>query len=123
MLTRRLAAAAAQGARPILFAATAPQVHGGDYIGPAGRSGLGGPPARVRSSDRSHDPELARRLWQVSEEMTGVRFNLPAGTRSPRDSPETIRGSKSPHRAEIRQVVTRQVALQLIQLIFTRPFS
>ncbi len=70
-------------ALPILFAATSPQVRGGAYIGPGARSGLRGPPARVRSSDRSHDPELARRLWQVSEEMTGVHFSFPAAyTRS-----------------------------------------
>jgi len=82
-LTRRLAATPAQGAQPILYAATSPQVRGGDYIGPGGRSGLRGPPARVRSSDRSHDLELARRLWQVSEEITGVHFSFPAaGTRS-----------------------------------------
>jgi NAD(P)-dependent dehydrogenase (short-subunit alcohol dehydrogenase family) len=81
-LTRRLAATPAQGAHPILYAATSPRVRGGDYIGPAGRSGLWGPPARVWSSGQSHDPELARRLWQVSEEMTGVRFSFPAaGTR------------------------------------------
>jgi len=81
MLTMHLAATPAQGARPILYAATSPDVRGGDYIEP--RSGLRGPPARVRSSDRSHDPELARRLWQVSEDMTGVRFSFPAtGARS-----------------------------------------
>jgi NAD(P)-dependent dehydrogenase (short-subunit alcohol dehydrogenase family) len=83
MFTRRLASTAAQGARPILYAATSPQVHGGDYIGPGARSGLRGPPAPARSSARSHDPELARRLWQVSEDMTGVRFAFPAvATRS-----------------------------------------
>jgi NAD(P)-dependent dehydrogenase (short-subunit alcohol dehydrogenase family) len=75
MLTMRLAASPAQGARPILFAATSPVVPGGDYIGP--RSGLRGPPAQVRSSDRSHDPVLARRLWLLSEEMTGVHFSFP----------------------------------------------
>jgi NAD(P)-dependent dehydrogenase (short-subunit alcohol dehydrogenase family) len=83
-LTRHLAATPAQGAQPILFAATSPQVRGGDYIGPGGRSGLRGPPAAVRSSDQSHDPELARRLWQVSEDMTGVHFSFPtAATSSP----------------------------------------
>ena len=81
LLTRRLAATAAQGAQPILYAATSPQVRGGDYIGP--RSALRGPPAQVRSSDRSHDPKLARRLWQVSEEMTGVPFSIPAASTRP----------------------------------------
>ena len=76
VLTMLLAAPPAQGARPALYAATSPQVRSGDYIGP--RSGLRGPPAPVRSSDRSHDPDLARHLWQVSEEMTGVHFSFPA---------------------------------------------
>jgi NAD(P)-dependent dehydrogenase (short-subunit alcohol dehydrogenase family) len=48
MLTRHLAATPAQGARPILFAATSPQVRGGDYIGPAGRSGWQARPGPVR---------------------------------------------------------------------------
>jgi len=74
MLPMRLAAPPAQAARPILFAATSPVVKGGDYIGP--RCGLRGPPTQVRSSERSHDAELAYRLWQVSEEMTGVSFDL-----------------------------------------------
>lgn len=82
MLTMHLAPTAAQGARPILFAATSPDVRSGDYIGPSGRSGVAGPPALVRSSKPSHDPELARRLWQVSEEMTGVRFSFPAAAAS-----------------------------------------
>jgi NAD(P)-dependent dehydrogenase (short-subunit alcohol dehydrogenase family) len=46
MLTMRLAATPAQGARPILYAATSPQVRDGDYIGPGARSGLRGPPPR-----------------------------------------------------------------------------
>jgi len=37
----------------------------------------------VRSSDRSHDPELARHLWQVSEDMTGVHFSFPAAATRP----------------------------------------
>jgi len=83
VLTMRLAATPARGAQPVLYAATSPQVRGGDYIGPGARSGLRGPPARVRSSDQSHDPELAHRLWQVSEDMTGVRFSFPAASTTP----------------------------------------
>jgi hypothetical protein len=54
-------------------------VRGGDFIGPTGRFGVRGDPGHVSSGDRSHDQELARRLWQVSEQMTGVRYTLPAG--------------------------------------------
>jgi NAD(P)-dependent dehydrogenase (short-subunit alcohol dehydrogenase family) len=64
------------GALPTLYAATAPDVSGGDYFGPGGWGELRGYPARVRSSERSKDPLVAARLWNVSEELTGVRFSV-----------------------------------------------
>lgn len=73
-LTGRLALSPAQGARPVLYAATSPDVRGGDFIGPGGLFGVWGDPARVRSSGLSYDEDAARRLWQVSESMTGVRY-------------------------------------------------
>ena len=63
---------AAQGAWPTLHAATDPDLPGGAYVGPqrwretAGTSG----PAHV--SRRAQDPELARQLWDVSVDLTGV---------------------------------------------------
>jgi NAD(P)-dependent dehydrogenase (short-subunit alcohol dehydrogenase family) len=62
------------GALPTLYAATAPDVRGGDYYGPAGWQELRGYPTRVRSSDRSYDTTVAAKLWTVSEELTGVRY-------------------------------------------------
>jgi NAD(P)-dependent dehydrogenase (short-subunit alcohol dehydrogenase family) len=70
---RVLAQSAAMGALPILYAATAEGVNGCDYIGPTSWGGMRGYPGKVRSSARSYDVALARRLWQVSEELTGVR--------------------------------------------------
>ncbi len=64
------------GARPTLYAATAPGVAGGDYYGPGKRFESVGPPVRVRAVARAHDSEVAARLWQVSEALTGVRFDL-----------------------------------------------
>lgn len=64
------------GALPALYAATAPDVQGGDYYGPRGWQELRGYPTRVRSSESSHDPAVAARLWAVSEELTGVRVHL-----------------------------------------------
>jgi NAD(P)-dependent dehydrogenase (short-subunit alcohol dehydrogenase family) len=61
----------------ILFAATSPDVQGGDFIGPGGRFGIRGAPGRVRAGDRTRDEDLARRLWQVSEQLTGLRYALP----------------------------------------------
>jgi NAD(P)-dependent dehydrogenase (short-subunit alcohol dehydrogenase family) len=75
---RLLAQSAAMGALPTLYAATAPDIRGGEYIGPLGLLGMRGAPGKVQSSARSHDRALAVRLWQVSEELTGVRYDLPA---------------------------------------------
>ncbi|MFC2099264.1 oxidoreductase [Candidatus Bipolaricaulota bacterium] len=69
-----LSQSAAQGARPILRAATDPGVRGGEYYGPSGFLGMRGRPVRVQSARRAHDHDAARRLWSVSEELTGVRF-------------------------------------------------
>ncbi len=74
-LGNRIAAqSAAMGALPTVYAATSSYVHGGDYIGPARFLGLRGFPKKARSSAASHDVETARKLWQVSEELTGVQY-------------------------------------------------
>lgn len=63
-----------QGALPSLFAATAPQAEGGVYYGPNGRAELSGLPARARIPAAATDETACRRLWEVSEGLTGVRF-------------------------------------------------
>jgi NAD(P)-dependent dehydrogenase (short-subunit alcohol dehydrogenase family) len=70
MLFSWLAPDAEQGARPQLYAATAPDVVGGTYLvpNPEGRPKVG------YSSLESRDPELAKRLWIRSEELTGLSF-------------------------------------------------
>ena len=70
---------ASMGALPTLFAATAPSVQGGDYYGPDRMFETWGHPTKVGSSARSRDALSARRLWQVSEELTGVRYEELAG--------------------------------------------
>ena len=65
---------AALGALPTLRAATDPGVHGGQYFGPDGFGQVRGYPKVVASSAQSHDAELLRRLWAVSEELTGVVY-------------------------------------------------
>jgi NAD(P)-dependent dehydrogenase (short-subunit alcohol dehydrogenase family) len=64
------------GALPSLYAATAPDVKGGEYFGPSGFAGCLGPPGRARSSPRAKDAAAARRLFDVSEQLTGVSFAL-----------------------------------------------
>jgi NAD(P)-dependent dehydrogenase (short-subunit alcohol dehydrogenase family) len=75
---RLFAQSAAMGALPTLYAATAPDVNGCDYIGPVEVLGLRGAPGKIKSSPRSYDLGLAARLWQVSEQLTGVHYNLTA---------------------------------------------
>jgi NAD(P)-dependent dehydrogenase (short-subunit alcohol dehydrogenase family) len=65
---------ASMGALPTLRAATDPGVIGGEYYGPDGFGQQRGYPKVVPSSDQSHDVALQRRLWAVSEELTGVVF-------------------------------------------------
>lgn len=65
---------AARGALPTLRAATDQSVQGGQYYGPDGLGEQRGHPKLVESSAQSHDAELQRRLWAVSEELTGVTF-------------------------------------------------
>ncbi len=71
---------AEMGALPTLYAATAPDVEGGEYYGPGGLFDMRGPPERQRSSPASHDREAARRLWRISTELTGVSYGLPTPT-------------------------------------------
>jgi len=69
-----MAQPAAMGALPSLYAATAPAVQGGDYLGPGGFKELRGYPAKVGSSEEAQNPELAARLWARSELLTGTKY-------------------------------------------------
>jgi NAD(P)-dependent dehydrogenase (short-subunit alcohol dehydrogenase family) len=79
---RLISQSAAKGALPQLYAATAPDVKGGEYFGPNGIGESFGYPKRVDSVPASKDPETARRLWEVSEELTGVMYHY--GSYDPR---------------------------------------
>jgi NAD(P)-dependent dehydrogenase (short-subunit alcohol dehydrogenase family) len=61
---------AAQGAEPQLYAAMAPGVQGGDYFGPRWR--IRGHPVSAEMAPQARDEEAARRLWEASEEVTGL---------------------------------------------------
>ena len=64
------------GALPTLYAAVAPDVNGSDYIGPTSLGGMRGYPDKVKSNNRSYDESLAKRLWKISEELTGVVYGF-----------------------------------------------
>lgn len=72
---RVLAQDAAIGALSQLYAATAPQARGGQYIGPA-LARMRGHPAGSTPAAAARDPERARWLWELSEQLSGVRFSL-----------------------------------------------
>jgi NAD(P)-dependent dehydrogenase (short-subunit alcohol dehydrogenase family) len=79
MLTWWLMQSPQVGALATVRAAVDPDARGGDYYGPPGRAQFTGYPTLVESSARSHDPQAQRRLWQQSEQMTGVTYPLPLG--------------------------------------------
>jgi NAD(P)-dependent dehydrogenase (short-subunit alcohol dehydrogenase family) len=74
VLTFWFAQSAQAGALPTLRAATDPAARGGEYYGPGGPLQFTGHPVRVESSARSRDEAAAARLWEVSEELTGVSY-------------------------------------------------
>jgi NAD(P)-dependent dehydrogenase (short-subunit alcohol dehydrogenase family) len=78
---RLLAQDADGGALPTLYAAVA-DIPGDSFAGPGGFMEQRGAPKLVQRSDAAKDTDVARRLWDVSEELTGVRF--PLGVTSPR---------------------------------------
>ncbi len=73
-VTGLIAQSPAGGALPSLRAATDPGALGGQYYGPDGIAQQKGNPVVVASSAQSYDLDLQRRLWAVSEELTGVNF-------------------------------------------------
>lgn len=71
------AQSAEMGALPQLYAATAPDVKGGEYYGPTGMMEMRGHPGPVEMNKKARDKEVAERLWKVSEELTGVEYGDP----------------------------------------------
>ncbi len=67
-----VAQSAEMGALPTLYAATEPGLQGGTYVGPDGPGEQRGYPTIVQPSGAARDEDTARRLWHVSEELTGI---------------------------------------------------
>ncbi|HEX2909944.1 MAG TPA: hypothetical protein VH186_03995 [Chloroflexia bacterium] len=62
------------GALPQLYAATAPGVKGGQFFGP--RFYMRGYPVLAKATPKAYDKETARRLWNLSEELTGIYYDF-----------------------------------------------
>ena len=74
-----LGQSARAGSWPTLYAATQPDVHGGDYIGPGGWFEMRGHPEKVEPNSAACDDANAGALWEASEELTGVEYAWPVG--------------------------------------------
>ncbi len=72
-----LGQSAEMGALPTLYAAAAPGVPGGAFIGPDGFMEQRGHPHVVTAAGKAYDEDAWRRLWQISEELTGVQYEFP----------------------------------------------
>ena len=66
---------AAHGALPTLFAAVAPEAQPGGYYGPDSMFEMKGNPVAVSIAKAAQDPAVAKRLWTVTEQLTGTSFN------------------------------------------------
>ncbi|MFB9324689.1 hypothetical protein ACFFSY_01890 [Paenibacillus aurantiacus] len=64
------------GALPVLRAATEENLVGSEYFGPTKWLETRGYPEKVKSSDKSYDAQLAKRLWEVSEQLVGFTYNF-----------------------------------------------
>ena len=73
---RLVAQSDAAGALPTLFAASQ-DLPGNSYVGPDGPGELRGGPTLVGRTARASDPDVARRLWALSEQLTGVTAGVP----------------------------------------------
>lgn len=77
---RLLGQSAADGALPILYAATAPEADPGGYYGPTGRGERTGPVGPSRVMPQAWDEATAYALWDASERLTGQVFDTARGT-------------------------------------------
>jgi NAD(P)-dependent dehydrogenase (short-subunit alcohol dehydrogenase family) len=64
-----------RGSWPLLYAATSPEAHGGGYYGPDGMAEIKGTPTEVKPKPHALDPAAGKRLWEVSEALTGMRYD------------------------------------------------
>ncbi len=67
---------AAMGSLPQIRAAVDPLVKGGEYYGPGGFTEMSGHPVLVKSNRTSHNREDAKKLWELSEELTGISYKI-----------------------------------------------
>jgi NAD(P)-dependent dehydrogenase (short-subunit alcohol dehydrogenase family) len=80
LIARLIAQPAAQGALPILFAATSSEALSGQYYGPGGFNETKGFPASAKISPQAKDENTTKQLWEISKQLTNVDFDMIAST-------------------------------------------
>ena len=65
-----------KAALPMLYATLGDDIKGGEYFGPIGVKGMKGKPGKVNSKPQSYDKDVAKKLWEVSEKLTGEDFTI-----------------------------------------------
>lgn len=71
---RSIIPSAERAASSVILAASAEHARGGDYFGPGGLFEIGGRPAPAKIHPAARDPELGKRLWEVSQALTGMHY-------------------------------------------------
>jgi hypothetical protein len=66
-----------EGILPALYGAVSPEAEGGTFYGPRGLMEAAGGVTRAKIPDRARDEADCRRLWEVSEQLTGVTYPNP----------------------------------------------
>lgn len=79
VLNVMVAQSAEMGALPTLYAAMVPDLPGGSFVGPDGFMEQRGHPHVVTAARKAYDQQAWQRLWQVSEELTGIRYEFTGG--------------------------------------------
>lgn len=73
-MEKLIAQTAEKGTLPLLYACTGSDVKTGDFLGPKGFFGIKGYPSRTHSSKSSYNENDAKKLWEISEDVTKVKF-------------------------------------------------
>lgn len=76
MISNLASQSADMGALPSLYSATALNISGGEYVGPDGRSGRKGYPKLDPIIDKLYQSDISQKLWEVSEQLTGVKYKF-----------------------------------------------
>jgi len=76
LMNKIIAQPAWKGALPSLYAATSPKAESGKFYGPSGLGAVRGYPVEEKVNPKFTDPETSKKLWEASEKLTGIKFNL-----------------------------------------------